>query len=141
MSILKRLPFVSLALLLLTYMTFGWVTSQAHTPWSVRLLTVIAIVFLIGGLTTSWRRLADYSFVLFKSKFRSFSISLLAAFLFFLMLAWFRVFLDILLIVAATILARIDFQAAGFSERQAFWVLSVFSVTGFALAVLIQQFF
>jgi hypothetical protein len=56
------------------------------------------------------------------------------------MIAQFRVFLDTLLIIAAAILAKIDFQTAGFSEGQAFWFLSIFSLTGLALGALIHKF-
>jgi hypothetical protein len=140
MSILKRLPFVSLVLLLFTYTTLGWVISKAYAPKFIWLLTVITILVLLGGLTISWRRLTHYSFVLFQSNLRSFSITVLGAFLFFLMIAQFRVFLDTLLIIAAAILAKIDFQTAGFSEGQAFWFLSIFSLTGLALGALIHKF-
>jgi len=142
MSILKRLPFVSLVLLLLTYTTLGWVISKTYAPapWFIWVLTVITILVLLGGLTISWRRLTHYSFVLFQSNLRSFSITVLGAFLFFLMIAHFRVFLDTLLIIAAAVLAKIDFQTAGFSEGQAFWFLSIFSLTGLALGALIHKF-
>ncbi|WP_414586488.1 hypothetical protein [Scytonema sp. PCC 10023] len=141
MSILKRLPFVSLVLLLLTYTTLGWVISKTYAParWFIWLLAVIAILVLLAGLTISWRRLTDYSFVLFKSNLKSFSITVLAAFLFFLIIAQFRVFLDTLVIIAAAILGKIDFQTAGFTEGQAFCFLSIFSLTGLALGALIHK--
>jgi hypothetical protein len=139
MSILQRLPFVSLGLLLLTYTTLGWVISAAYAPWFVWLVVAIAIFALVGCLTISWTRLTDYSFVFFKSNLRSFGLSFLGAFLFFLVIAKFRVFLDTLVIFAATILARIDFQTAGFTQGQAFWLISIFSLTGLAVGALINQ--
>lgn len=139
MSILKRLPFVSLVLLLLTDITLGWVISKAYAPKFIWLLTVIAILVLLAILTISWRRLTDYSFVFFKSNLKSFIITVLAAFLFFLIIARFRVFLDTLVVIATAILAKIDFQTAGFTERQTFWFLSIFSLTGLALGALIHK--
>ncbi|KAB8320579.1 hypothetical protein SD81_003065 [Tolypothrix campylonemoides VB511288] len=141
MSILKRLPFVSLVLLLLTYTTLGWVISKTYAPapWFIWLVTVIANLVVLVGLTISWRRLTDYSFVLFKSNLKSFSITVLGAFLFFLMIAQFRVFLDTLVIIAAAVLGKIDFQTAGFTDGQAFWFLSIFSLTGLALGALIHK--
>jgi hypothetical protein len=62
----------------------------------------------------------------------------LGAFLFFMMLAWFRVFLDTLLIISSAILARIDFQSAGFKEGQAFMVTSIFSIAGVGLGGIIH---
>ncbi|WP_017314344.1 hypothetical protein [Mastigocladopsis repens] len=139
MLILTRLPFISLALLLLTYTTVGWVISKAHTHWFIWLLVVSAILVLVGGLTISFIKLADYSLSLFKSNLRSFGISLLAALLFFLMIAKFRIFVDTLVIVAATLLAKIDFQTSGFSPGKIFWFLSIFSLTGLALGALIYK--
>ncbi|EKE99209.1 hypothetical protein FDUTEX481_03402 [Tolypothrix sp. PCC 7601] len=57
------------------------------------------------------------------------------------MLAWFRMFLDTLLIIAAAILARIDFQAAGVKEGQAFWLTSLLSLAGVALGATTQMLF
>ncbi|MBW4631650.1 MAG: hypothetical protein KME30_07040 [Iphinoe sp. HA4291-MV1] len=139
MSILKRLPFFSLALLLLTYTTISWVISKAHIPQFMWLLAVISILCLMGGLTTSWTRLTNYSFVLFKSNLGSFGMTLVGAFLFFLMIVSFRVFVNTLLIVAVAVLARIDFQTAGFNQGQTFWFLSIFSLTGLALGAMLHK--
>ncbi|GAA6620629.1 hypothetical protein NUACC26_064450 [Scytonema sp. NUACC26] len=95
----------------------------------------------MGGLTSPSSKVADYSFALFKSNLRSFSVTVLAALLFFMMLAWFRVFLDTLVIVAASIMARIDFQTSGFSQRQAFWILSTISLVSLGLGAIAQRFF
>jgi hypothetical protein len=140
MSISKRPPFFSLVLLLLAYTATGWIISQIYIPWYIWILAVIAVLLITGGLTISWTKLADFSFFLFKSNLRSFGLSVLGAFLFFLMLARFRLFLDILLIAAAAVLARIDFQTAGFNHGQTFWLLSIFSLTGLALGALVHQF-
>lgn len=139
MSFLKRLPWVSLSLLLLTYATYGWLISQAKAPLLVWLLAVTAALLLVGGLTSPLNRVADYSFVLFKSNLRSFSMTVLAALLFFVMVAWFRVFLDTLVIIAASILARIDFQTSSFSLGQTFWIVSTISLIGLGLGAIAQR--
>jgi hypothetical protein len=68
-----------------------------------------------------------------QSNLRSFAVTILGAFLFFLMLAWFRIFLDTLLIISAGILAKIDFQTAGFKQGPAFLITLLFSLAGLAL--------
>lgn len=113
MSILKRVPWVSLALVLLSYSALGWVISETRAPKFVWVVTVVAILLLIVTLTTPGSKMTYYYNILFQSNIRSFCVAILAAFLFFIMLAWFRVFLDTLLIISATILVRIDFQIAG----------------------------
>ncbi|MBD2508159.1 hypothetical protein H6G91_12855 [Nostoc muscorum FACHB-395] len=139
MSIFKRVPWVSLALVLLSYSTLGWVISETHAPVFVWVLTVVAILLLIVTLTTPWPKMTYYLRILLKSNIRSFGVAVLAAFLFFLMIAWFRVFLDTLLIISATILVRIDFQRAGLKEELAFFTASIFSLAGLALGALIYE--
>ncbi|MEH2070431.1 MAG: hypothetical protein V7K47_20110 [Nostoc sp.] len=139
MSILKTVPWVSLALVLLSYSTLGWVISETHPPMYVWLAIIVAILLLILTLTTPWPKLTSYYNILFESNIKSFGIAVLAAFLFFIMLAWFRVFLDTLLIFSATILVRVDFQVAGLKKNQAFWSASIFSLTGLVLGALIYK--
>ncbi|MCL6752315.1 hypothetical protein KBT16_15625 [Nostoc sp. CCCryo 231-06] len=139
MSILQRVPWVSLALVLLSYSTLGWVIAETLAPLSVWVATVVAILLLIVTLTIPWMKMKYYFSILLKSNTRSFAVAVLAAFLFFIMIAWFRVFLDTLLIVSATILVKIDFQTAGLREELAFWTASIFSLTGLGLGALIYK--
>lgn len=48
-------------------------------------------------------------------------------------LYWLHVFLQILTILAVDILARIDIQYAGLTGIQAFWILTIISLTGLVL--------
>ncbi|MBC6431280.1 hypothetical protein FM036_10840 [Nostoc sp. HG1] len=139
MSILQRVPWVSLALVLLSYSTLGWVIAETFAPVSVWVATVVAILLLIVTLTIPWMKMKYYFSILLKSNTRSFAVAVLAAFLFFIMIAWFRIFLDTLLIVSATILVKIDFQTAGLREGLAFWTASIFSLTGLGLGALIYK--
>jgi hypothetical protein len=139
MLVLKRIPWFSLALVLLSYSTLGWVISETKSPWFVWLIVVVAILLLLVCLTTSWSKIADYYNVFFKSNIRTFGITVLAAFLFFMMIAWFRVFLNTLLILSASILVKIDFQSSGFKEGLAFWFISVFSLLGLAAGALFHH--
>jgi hypothetical protein len=90
-------------------------------------------------LTTPWPKVTYYYTIVFESNIKSFGVAVLAAFLFFIMLAWFRVFLDTLLIISASILVRIDFQTAGLQKNLAFWSASIFSLTGLSLGALIYK--
>ncbi|MBD2440186.1 hypothetical protein [Nostoc sp. FACHB-110] len=128
----KRFPWISLFLVLVSYSTLGWVLSETHTSWVMWILVVIGILFLLFSLNAPLPTVADYSTVLLKSSSRSFLVAVFGAFLFFLMVAWFRLFLDTLLIIAAAVLARIDFQTSGYKEIQAFALTSLFSLLGMA---------
>jgi hypothetical protein len=138
MPILPRVPWVSLILLILSYTALGWVISEAKASRIVWLLTVIAILLLMLSLTIPWTKIRKASLILFKSSTRTFFFAVFAAFVFFVILAWFRLFLDSLLIISAAILARIDTQAAGLNQWQAFWLISSLSFLGLALGVSMQ---
>ncbi|AKG23992.1 hypothetical protein [Calothrix sp. 336/3] len=137
---MKQIPWLSLILLLLTYLALGWVISKAHIPSGIWILTITAIVTLAATLTRPWTMSANYFDKLLKSNFRSFCLTLVGAFLFFLILARFRLFLDILVILSASLLARIEFQALGFQESKSFWIITICSLSGLGLGVLLEQF-
>ena len=138
---MKTFPWVSLTLVVLAYASLGWLISQAHSPWYIWLMVVTAILFLLSALTTPWLKMADYSILFFKSDTRTFAFSILAAFLFFLMLAWFKVFIDTLVIISANMLLRIDVQRCGLGERQSFLITSIFSFTGLVLGAIMHTAF
>lgn len=141
MSIVKRLPWISLVLVLLSYSTLGWVLSETQAPLFVWIAFMLTILLLVGSLTIPWTTMAKYSSVLLQSNLRSFAATIFCAFLFFLMLAWFRIFLDTLLIISAVVLAKIDFQAAGFKQGQAFLITAIFSLAGLALGKILHMGF
>lgn len=140
MSILKNIPWFSLTLVLLSYSTLGWMIFEEKAPWYIWLLTVVTILLSLICFTNPWLKINKYASILFKSSTRSFGVAILAAFLFFLMVAWFRVFLDILLILCATILARIDFQTLALKPALAFGCISFSAVIGLALGAFIKLY-
>ncbi|MBU7581860.1 MAG: hypothetical protein KAF91_02930 [Nostoc sp. TH1S01] len=139
MSIFKRLPWTSLLLVLVSYSTLGWVLSEAHMPWPLWIVVVFGVLILLGSLAVPFLAMANYSSVFFESSIRTFLIAVFGAFLFFLMVAWFRLFLDTLLIIAAAILAKIDFHTAGFKGRSAFLITSLFSLAGIAAGAVLHE--
>ncbi|MBF2063349.1 MAG: hypothetical protein IGS39_02785 [Calothrix sp. C42_A2020_038] len=140
MSIIKRMPWVSLSLALLTYCCLGWVVSKSSVSPSTWLAIVAIVVLMIGALLTPWLWFNRYSNSLLQSSTRNFCVSILAAFSLFLMITWFRLFLDILLIVSATILVRIDLQTLGFRSLDIFGVLCFTAMSGLAMGIVVSQF-
>ncbi|WP_414530292.1 hypothetical protein [Nodularia chucula] len=138
MSIVKRLPWISLVLVLLSYSTLGWGLSETQAPLYVWITFILTVLVLVASLTVPWSAISKYSTLLVRSNIRSFAVTTFGAFLFFLMLAWFQIFLDTLLIISAGILARIDLQSVGFKQRQAFLITLLFSLAGLALGKLLH---
>ncbi|WP_088239484.1 hypothetical protein [Calothrix rhizosoleniae] len=137
-TIIKRLPWISLTLLLLTYTHLGWVTYQAGYSLVTWLLLVLAILLLTGSFTTPWSKISNFFRFLLQSNLRYFGFTLLGALLLFFILAKFRLFLDILVMIAATMLARLDFQGAGLNEKLAFGIIFIFSLIGLGLGVIMH---
>ncbi|MBE9005886.1 hypothetical protein IQ259_12710 [Fortiea sp. LEGE XX443] len=139
MPIFKKLPWISLLLVLVSCSTMGWVLSETQAPWPFWIVVVVAVLILLASLTAPFLAMASYSSVFFESATKTFFIAVFGAFLFFLMIVWFRLFLDTLLIIAASILARIDFHLAGFKARPAFLITSLFSLAGIACGSVIHR--
>ncbi len=140
MSIFNKIPWFSLTLVLLSYSTLGWLIFEEKAQWYVRLITVLTILLSLILVTNPWLKLDDYSHIFFKSNARTFVVAVLAAFLFFLMIAWFRVFLDTLLVLCATILAKIDFQTVALKPSLAFGCISFCSLVGLGLGAFINYY-
>ncbi|AFY56956.1 hypothetical protein Riv7116_4536 [Rivularia sp. PCC 7116] len=138
MSIIQQLPWVSLTLVLLTYSVFGWILSKENLPLFAWLMIGISVLLLVAAITTPWSKAVKYVKFLFNTKLKSFLLAVLGAFLFFLVFAEFRIFLDIMLIISATILVRLDFQVAGISENKAFLLTSLFSIVGLMSGILLD---
>jgi hypothetical protein len=136
MAILKRLPKISLVLVMLSYSTLGWGLSETQAPMYVWISVILIILLLVASLTVPWSEISKYSSLLVRSNLRSFAVTTVGAFLFFLMLAWFQIFLDILLIISAGILARIDCQTSSFKQAGTFLIMFIFSLAGLGLGKL-----
>ncbi|HYW20754.1 MAG TPA: hypothetical protein VE956_15915 [Nodularia sp. (in: cyanobacteria)] len=133
MSIVKTLPWISLVLVMFSYTTLGWALSDTQAPLYVWIIFILAVLVLVYSLTITRSAISKYSQLLLQSNIRSFAVATFGAFLFFIMLAWFRIFLNALLIISVGILARIDCQTAGYKQGQAFLITLIFSLAGLAL--------
>lgn len=137
MSIVTRIPWIALGLIILSYSTLGWTVSDLQPPKFVWFVVLLTLLLLVGSLTAPYESISKYSAILLSSNTKTFVAAVLGAFLFFIMLAWFRVFLNTLLIISSIILGRIDFQSAGFSEGQTFIFTFIFSIAGIGLGALV----
>lgn len=139
MMILKKIPWFSLSLVLLTYTALGWVISDTKPPVYIWIITVVCTLIFVSSLTNLFSEISKYTDVLFKTNSRTFGMTVLAAFLFFLMIAWFKVFLDTLLILSATVLVKIDFQTANLNKQYTFFLTSLSSLLGLGLGIFIHH--
>lgn len=143
MSPLKKLPWFSLVLLLVTYSILGWRSSSVHgfwviwlgvpSSWVILLLVVAGALLIAVSLTSALPIVTDIIGFTLKSDTRAFLVVSIGAFLTVLIICWLPVFAHILIVVSANSLARLDLQTARFTQWQAFWILSIVSLAGLGL--------
>lgn len=130
---MKRLPWISLGLLLTAYSTFSWFLYRSTVTWVVWLAALVLALLQamlltafsdgIKGLLSSW----------LKSDAGYFTTVIVSAFFIAVAFVWINIFGYILVLLAAEMLARLDLQNAGFNRVQALIVLTVVSLCGLAV--------
>lgn len=133
---MKKLPFVSLALLLLAYTTFSWLLYNAEVTWLVWAAFAAFILIQAFLLTTAARKFQQFLERWLKSDLGYFSSILLLGLFVLFALAWFHVFGHVLVLASAELLARIDLRRAGYTRIQALILLLVVSLIGLLLGTI-----
>jgi hypothetical protein len=128
----KRLPWLSLAILFAAYTTFSWFLIQSTVTWLAWLLVLTFTVLQALLLTTLFDKLKILLGRWLKSDIGYFMLIIVASLGVTVVFLWFRVFGYFLVLIAAEILARLDLQNAGFNRVQALFILSTFSLLGLA---------
>jgi hypothetical protein len=151
---LKSLPFVSIALVIITYGVFGWSVASASVPWAEQLhdqlhvfewdLEEETILLLIHGfalfaitlttlaLTAPITLMTYFVGVWVQAEVRSMVSILLWSFLFVVALRWFNHFTTFLVLLCAAILGRIELRYVGLNQTQTLMLLSVICMAGFS---------
>ncbi len=145
MPTVKNLPWVSLALLLVTHSILGWqlsafLLSGATAAWAVWLWTIVvgADLLLAAAISSPWSKLQDDFASLLKSDSRAFLVAVIFAFLSVVTITWLHIFIHILVVMCADILVRLETQSVKWSPKQSFWFLVIFSLAGLGLGALAQ---
>ncbi len=157
----KRFPLISSLLLLLAYFSFGWFLSAPGFPTvdqALRLVfgsrmpvigetvsvflvpAVIWILFICSVFISPLDSFSRFITRWFKSDTVAFLSIFMLAGMAALVLFWLHIFLHILSILATESLARVEVQAAGFSNWQAFVILLLASLLGLALGGVAREY-
>lgn len=136
---MNKLPWTSAVLLLVTYITLGWLLSAFHYPLFVWVTIAVGVLLLSASLSSPWSKLRNDFTRLFKSDTRAFLVAVVAAFVSVLIITWLHIFVHALVVISAGTLVRLDAQAAGLSQSQTFWLLTIVSLVGLGLGGVAQQ--
>ena len=150
---LKKFPWISLIILISTYAISGW----HYADWSQEMiiegqlwywtmepaiaaiviygLAVFGIIAIANIVNTPFEFLTIGLGGWLKSEAKAFMSIFFGALAFALIVQRFQHFVRFLVLLAAFLLFKLDFQAAGYSERISRVILILFSLGGFASGV------
>ncbi|WP_107667593.1 hypothetical protein [Cyanothece sp. BG0011] len=158
MAKLIRLPFFCIAIVMLTYGSFGWYVAQSASPWSHWLAsqgeawgwvleddTIFLLLHIFAGtlvlvITASLIAPVAIITILFGSSFKSDNKAIIAvllwSFVVVMMLRWIAISAHLLLLISAAILAKLELQKLGYSQWKVMSILVFICLGGFTLGLL-----
>lgn len=129
---MRKLPWLSLLLLLATYSIFSWFLLQTVGKPAGLLVAGLALVQAL--LLTTWLNwLKRFARLWLHSDLGYFTLILILALGSTMALVWFKAFSYGIVLVSAELLARLDLQTAGYSRWQALVILTLVSWLGLGL--------
>ncbi|HEY9639423.1 MAG TPA: hypothetical protein V6C57_03010 [Coleofasciculaceae cyanobacterium] len=141
---MKKIPWLSLTLLLAAYITFSWFLTHTFTQfltfstitywaWGIVLGLTILQTLLLTTLFDPFKRVVSRWL---RSDTGYFTLIIGISFGAVIAFIWYTVTGYFLVLIAAEILARLDLQNAKFSRLQALTILTVISMLGLAIGLL-----
>lgn len=132
---MKKIPWNSLAILFVTYSSFGWTLSKSTLPLVSWIFPIGAVFLLSAILTAPLKNSKRLIFSWFKTDIGAFLSIVTTAFFAVVVFVWLHIFATALILLSAGALARLDIQTLGFKKWQAFGILSLVSLAGLACGV------
>ncbi len=132
-SPLRTLPWLSISLLLVTYINFGWILAKADVTWWQWGLSGALTLLIAEALASPWSLLRNVLYRWLKSDMRAFLSAMVGAFFVVILLTWLHISAHGILLVASGALVRLDAQRAQLRNWQAFLIMTVISAIGLAL--------
>jgi hypothetical protein len=132
---MKKIPWISLAILFVTYSSFGWTLSKANLSVISWIFPIATVFLLAAALTAPLKNSKRVIFSWFKTDIGAFLSIITTAFFAVVVFVWLHIFATGLILLSAGALARLDIQTLGFKKWQAFGILILVSLAGLACGV------
>ncbi|WP_309738498.1 MULTISPECIES: hypothetical protein [unclassified Chamaesiphon] len=110
-------PLTSLALLFITYATFGWLLHAWTNDRQVWLLVGLGTIVLAGIATFPSRSVSIGFGGFFKTDTRALILIVLGSLMSVVLLTWLQFFVDAVILFAAGFLVSLDLKTRGWSDR------------------------
>lgn len=148
---LFRFPYLSLTLLLVAYAIFGWQWLDRAERWQEHLSfhyflvifwsALTLITFVVTGLITApLSGLRSWLLKWFQSDTRSFIAAMGLTLLGVFILVNLSLTIDLMILITALMLARLELQDRKFNEWLAFWLLLLVALGGMTFGGLLHYF-
>jgi hypothetical protein len=118
----------SLLLFLLAYFNLGWLLAFYRVPWWNWLLIAVLILFLAEALASPWALIRKFILRWLSTDIQAFFAVAIWAFLCVVILSWFHIFTQVVLLVIAASLTRLNLQTAKIGDLKAFLTISILSL-------------
>jgi len=136
-----KLPWASLALLFLTYVTFGWLLYDLTSDRQVWLLSALGVVIL-GGFVSYPSRSISLSFGgFFKTDTRAFILIVLASVGSVFLLTQLQLFVDIVVLCTAGLLVSLDLKWKGWSKSISFLLIIGWQLLGMCTGLYLNNLY
>ncbi|MEC4806367.1 MAG: hypothetical protein SAJ12_11790 [Jaaginema sp. PMC 1079.18] len=141
MSLWKKIPFLSLTLLFLTYGLCGWSLAQATHQlwiWVVFGLMILILVIILVGPVARFRNLLG---IWLQSDATAFLSVMVMAFVTVMLVTRLDLLAQWLVLLASGYLARLDLQRAGYQTWPTFAIAAIAALSGYGTGLALQQYF
>ncbi|HIK33125.1 MAG TPA: hypothetical protein IGS17_03905 [Oscillatoriales cyanobacterium M59_W2019_021] len=135
MSVLRsfsKFPWLSAILLSIAYATWGWTLTNTRTPTWIWVVNISLTLLLAEALASPWSVIRYLLVRWLGSDTRAFVSAIFASFLSVVILTWLNITTQVILLVTAGSLVRLDAQQARMKDWQAFLLLTFVSAIGLA---------
>jgi hypothetical protein len=135
MSIVRpptQLPWLSASLLSIAYANWSWTLTDTHAPVWVWVVGISLTLLFAESLASPWSWIRHSIVRWLANDTRAFISSICGAFLSVVILTWLNITTQVILLVAAGLLVRLDAQQAQVKDWQAFLILTGVSAIGLA---------
>lgn len=130
---MKKLPWLSLLLLVITYFNLGWLLSSSVVHWGVWLLVIVFSIGIAEALAAPFSVIRNLARRLIGSDTKAFLSAIIGAFLGVVILAYFDISAHALLLILVGAIARLELQSTAISESRSFMILSSVSLSSLGL--------
>jgi hypothetical protein len=136
-----KLPYLSLALLFFTYVTFGWLLYD-WTHDRVIWLAVAFAVVILGGFIAYPSRSVSLSFGgFFKTDTRAFILIIVASITSVILLTWVQFFVDTVVLCVAGLLVSLDLKTSGWSKPIILLIIIGWQLLGMSAGLSLHDLF